>query len=763
MADKKRYYAPPKRRRSSDAVRKELYRHLKGKPTHSSSLLSIPRVIGLAISRAITLFILMLVIVAFLLGGIGGGMLVGYITTATPVSTDHIKNTNETTHIKDMHGNDVAILTGSQNINREYISFREVKDTYIADAFKAIEDERFDTHVGIDPRRIFSAVLSAVMNGGSATHGGSTISQQTVKLVSGEDQISAQRKVQEWYNAIILEQQKSKDEIMELYINLVPMGNSYVGIQSAAKAYFDKDAKDLSLVECAFLAGIPNGPSIYNPLTETGRRNALRRMRIILSKMNELDMITDSQYQRALNTELVFRRTPPKVSATQINSYFVDYVIENVVDDLVERRGYREDIAWFAVYNAGLTIETTLDPAVQAEAEASFSDQTLFIANPDKLIDLPEKPNASIVVVDNLDHPGQVKAMVGGYGEKTGNFVLNRAIDAHRQPGSSIKPLAVYGPSLDTGKVTAASVFTDQEYFLDDKNPTTPYPKNSYRAFKGNLTVRDALKYSSNTIAAFVWLNVLGGDTSLLYLRQVGLDRSEENYVSISLGGFSKGMTTYEMAGAYATFANQGLYTEPYVYTKVLDIEGRVLLDNAPQFNQAYKPETAFIMTDILKGVFTRGGTASGYALENMPAAGKTGTTDKNRDKWFCGYTRYYTSAVWYGYDNRLGLTNIPSRDGSSAIKIWQDVMNRIHVDKEQLDFERPDGVQSMTICTESGMRVSPYCPHSTREYFIEGALMNPRDQCTIHEPAPAPTPTLAPEQGQTLAPEQGQAVIPEG
>jgi penicillin-binding protein 1A len=757
MADKQKYYAPPPRRRSGNVVRKELYRHLKGKPTHSSSLLSIPKVIGIAISRAVTLFILILVIMAFLLGGLGGGMLIGYITTASPVSTEHIKNRNEMTRIKDMNGEDVAILTGSQNINREYISFSTVKSTYIDEAFKAIEDERFDSHIGIDPRRIFSAVLSAVVNGGNATHGGSTISQQAVKLISGADQVSAQRKVQEWYNAIQLEQQKSKDEIMELYLNLVPMGNSYVGIQSAAKAYFDKEAKDLTLVECAFLAGIPNGPSIYNPLTETGRRNALRRMRIILGKMHELEMISDNEYKLALNTEVVFRKTPLAVSATQVNSYFVDYVIDKVTDDLVQKRGYSAQMASIAVYNYGLTIETTLDPAVQAQAEETFTDQTLFISDPDTLIDLPEKPNGSVVIIDNLVNPGQIKAMVGGYGEKTGNLVLNRAVDAHRQPGSSIKPLAVYGPALDTGKITAATVFTDQEYFFDDDNPEVPYPKNSYTQFKGNLSVRDALKFSSNTIAAYVWKYVLFGETSLLYLRQVGIDRSTENYVSIALGAFNKGMSALEMSGAYAAFANGGLYTEPYAYTRVLDIDGKVLLENKPFYEEVYKPETAFIMSDILKGVFTSGGTASGYGLDNMPAAGKTGTTDNNRDKWFCGYTRYYTAAVWYGYDNLLGLTTIPKDDQRNAIKIWQDVMNRIHQDKEVLDFERPDGILTMTVCPDSGQKVSPYCPVSVREYFIPGALMNPKDLCTIHEaqPTPTPQPTPVPTTVQTTQPTQ--------
>jgi penicillin-binding protein 1A len=262
-------------------------------------MMSIPRTFGVALGRVIELGLISLIIMGFLLAGIGGGMLVGYITTAEPISAGMLSNTTETTHIKDSEGNDIAILTGSQNINREYVSFSAIKKTYIDEAFKAIEDERYDEHIGIDPRRIGSAIVSALANSGTATHGGSTITQQTVKMISGADQRSAQRKIQEWYNAIQLERRAAKRN--HDFNSPGPDGHSYVGVQSAAKAYFDKDAKDLSLIECAFLAGIPNLPAVYNPLTETGRRNALRRMRIVLSKMHDLGWITPEEYDDALN------------------------------------------------------------------------------------------------------------------------------------------------------------------------------------------------------------------------------------------------------------------------------------------------------------------------------------------------------------------------------------------------------------------------------------------------------------------------------
>jgi penicillin-binding protein 1A len=384
---------------------------------------------------------------------------------------------------------------------------------------------------------------------------------------------------------------------------------------------------------------------------------------------------------------------------------------------------------------------------LQSAAEGTFSNQDLFCTDVSLLEDLPEKPTGSIVIIENKPSPGQIKAIVGGFGKKTGNFVLNRAVSAYRQPGSSIKPLDVYAPAIDTGKITPASVFTDMELFYNPEEPLKPYPKNSYSGFKGNMNVRWAITISCNTIAAQVWKNMLGGETSLEYLKRVGIDRSGENYVSIALGGFNKGMTTLEMTGAYATFANHGLYTEPYAYTKVIDADGNVLLENRPEFTQVYKPETAFIMADIMKDVLRSGGTANGFGVEGMPTAGKTGTTDENRDKWFCGFTPYYTAAVWYGYDNRLGQTKILDGDKRNATRIWQDVMNKIHAGLESVDFEMPSSVLKIKICKDSGMKAGEFCPKEslTSEYFLPGAIMNPTAECTLHTPEPTPTPIPTP------------------
>lgn len=719
--------------RPNENRRKSLFKRVRGKPSNAASRDTLAYMLGLILSRALQIVLVVLLMVGFLAFGIGSGMLIGYITTTQPVTASQLNTYSQTTRILDSAGSEIAILTGAENINRQFIPFGQVKHTYIDEAFMAIEDERYEEHVGIDPKRIFSAVLSALSNNGNATHGGSTITQQTVKLVSGAQDRSIQRKVQEWYNSIRLEQQKSKDEIMELYLNLVPMGNSYVGVQSAAKGYFNKDAAELDLVESAFLAGIPNRPSSYNPRTESGRRNALRRMRIVLGKMHDLGMIETAQYEEALDTEPQFRSEDELITANQVNSYFADYVIGQVIEDLITYRGYSRTLAEITVYNQGLQIETTMDAKVQADMEAVFRDESFFVKRPESIANLPAKPQGSMVVVENHPNPGQIKGMVGGFGEKTGNFVLNRAVSARRQPGSSIKPLAIYGPGIDTGLISAASTFVDKAYYLDDKNPTKVWPRNSGSSYRGKLTVREAVKYSINTIAVLLYTELIGPDIMLPYLEQLGMPRPTERYPSTALGSFNQGMTTLEMAGAYAVWANHGLYTKPYAYTRVLSANGEVLLENKPEFKQVFKPETAFIMTDIMQGVMTPGGTANRNAVPNMPTGGKTGTTDDNADKWLIGFTPYYSAAVWYGYDNRLGKTEIPSPDRNNARGIWTEVMTRIHEGLPHRDFERPATVEEHTICPASGLLATSRCPNPRKEYFVPGAAANPDRYCNVH------------------------------
>jgi penicillin-binding protein 1A len=298
-----------------------------------------------------------------------------------------------------------------------------------------------------------------------------------------------------------LEQNLSKDEILELYINLAPMGNNYVGIQAAAKNYFGKDAKDLNLPECALLAGLPKSPSYYNPAREAGRRNALRRMRIILQKMYELGRISETEYKGALNYEIKFKNTQ-KSSAGTVNSYFTEYALSQVVEDYAEIRKISKDMARTIVYSRGFHIYTTMEPKVQEALDKAFKNRDLFQAKPSALENLPEKPTGSMVVINA--ETGAIAGLQGGYGEKTMNLSLNRATSSYRSPGSSVKPLIDYGPALEQGLIAPGTVFVDEKVYLDPNNPKRAWPNNYSRGFNGPVTIRTALTKSLNTVAVMV-------------------------------------------------------------------------------------------------------------------------------------------------------------------------------------------------------------------------------------------------------------------
>ncbi|MCR4669847.1 MAG: transglycosylase domain-containing protein [Saccharofermentans sp.] len=739
----------------NSALADELRRNLKGKPTTAGFNRSLPHEIFGFLGDIVKIFVVLLLCISFTLGGFGAGMLLGYASTTKPLSIGDLTTADEvqTSFVYDSQGKVITKLTGTENVDRIYIPFGDVKKTFIDEAIISIEDERFYDHSGIDLKRIGSAVLSALANSGSATHGGSTITQQTVKLISGQDEHSTSRKVQEWFSAMSLEQELSKDEIMELYINLAPMGNNYVGIQAAAQNYFGKNASELTLPECALLAGLPKSPSYYNPMRETGRRNALRRMRIVLGKMYELGHINEEQYRAALNSDVKFK-TRKKDSSSSVNSYFAEYAISEVVSDLANARGISKELASSIVYNRGYHIYTTLEPDVQAILDEAFKNKELFQKNPSKIENYPEKPNGSMVVVNV--QTGAIAAMQGGFGEKTMNLAWNRATSSRRNPGSSIKPLLDYAPAIDLGLVVPSTLFTDQKIYLDPSNPKRPWPKNYENNYIGPLTVRQALVKSRNTVAAMLWTEV-GGETALWYLAQNGIDRTSEGFFpSQSVGGFTNGMTTLEMAAAYATFANGGTYCEPYSYTKVLDSDENLIMSSDPAKRKVYSAETCFLIADMLMGVVTSGtpskfgGQIKGLDGAKISTAGKTGTTSDNNDKWFCGFTPYYAAAVWYGYDNRLRQTEIIKDDYRNAVHIWMYCMQKIHANLEGAKFVRPETIVQVSVCTESGGYATDECKAAgtvVTDYFISGSDFCPKKDkpCTIHKPEPSPTPTPAP------------------
>ena len=694
-----------------------------------------------------TLKILLILFIAIGCAGAGamGGAMIGFIKTAEPLTREQLVIKNETSYIYDSKGNIIAMLTGKENQNRDTVFYKDTPE-YLRKAFIAIEDERFESHIGIDIKRIASAIVDMFRTGGEG-HGGSTITQQVVRAITGRTERTIKRKVQEWYLAVKLERMMEKWQILELYMNLIYMGNGCYGVQSASKLYFGKDVKDLSLAECALLAGITNSPSNYDPFNtynENGRENAIKRQRIILKKMLDLGFIDQNEYEQAISEELKFANKSDYIEEITVQSYFVDHVINEVAEDLMNEKGMSRQMALTTIYSNGVLIYTTMDPDIQEVMDNVFLDENYF--HNDENVN--QHPQAGMVIID--PNTGYILAMRGGYGEKTASNTLNRATQIERPAGSSFKPLAVFAPAIDRRMITPATVFDDVPvYFLGlDKGR---YPLNYTRYYEGLMTTRYAIKRSVNTPAARIYMEYFKNpNITLEYLRRAGIDRNQKN-LSIALGGLEQGVSPLLMAAAYVPFANRGIYYEPVSYTKVTDKDGNIILEKKPAYNTVYDEATAFVMTDMLKDVCRpsrRAGELGGTAavlgtIKNaksqvIPTAGKTGTTDDDKDRWFVGYSKYYVGAVWYGYDYPAPIVGVPNNENPAA-KIWNAVMTKIHSNKEPADWTPPSSVVKKTICVYSGKIATEACRHDPRgsaafeEYFIKGTEPADNDLCDVH------------------------------
>lgn len=672
--------------------------------------------------------------------GILGGACLAYIKSADPITPDQLELTKLTSFIYDKDGNEIAQIKGSEN--RVVVMHSEIPDN-LRNAFIAIEDKNFYSHGGVDVKRFVKAAISYIVNLGDASFGGSTITQQLVKNITGNQDSTIKRKVQEAWQAMQLERNLSKEQILDNYMNRITTGAGCYGVQAAAKKFFNKDVKDLSLAECASIAGVTKSPGYYDPtLSENNKKRNKERQEIILKAMLDQGKITHNEYNEAIAEELKIYKsnTDETESVNNVQSYFVDYVLTQVQKDLMEKYNISSDAANIKIYNSGLKIYTTQDTKIQKIMTEEFTNIENFPVN--KKISNPDmQAQAAMLVLD--PSTGQIRGMYGAYGPKKGNFTLNRATAMKRQPGSSFKPIAVYGPAIDLGLITPATVVDDVPIYLDPQHPTTPYPKNSESGFNGLSTIRKGIKSSINVVAAKVFMDYLGAEKSIEYLKKVNIDRSKEGYVSMALGGLNEGVNPLLMSAAYIPFVNNGVYLEPIAYTKVTDENGNVLLDKtkAQEKNIVYKETTAFLMTNMMRDVVTSGtaatggyGTVKNSAGKVIPTAGKTGTTNDNYDKWFVGFSRYYVGATWYGYNNPKSLK---SSEYSQALKIWNKVMNRIHADLEVKDFEQPEGLVKKSICIYSGKLPGKYCSHDPRgnairtEYFAKGT--EPTETCDVH------------------------------
>jgi len=657
------------------------------------------------------------IILVFLFGmlGVGLGAVVAW-AQLTNVTMEDFEFSQISTIFYDKDGNQVGTASGDEN--RIVVPFSKIPQD-LKDAFVSIEDERFYEHNGIDIKRTGGAIISYVTTFGKGSYGGSTITQQLIKNTTNDRSKKITRKIREWWRALQAERIMSKDQILEKYLNTIYMGRGVHGVQTASLIYFGKDVENLNLAECALLAGITNRPATYDPYVNM--EASLGRQKVILNKMKELGKITEEEYQKALNTQIVLKAAT--VNSANKRSYFVDMVINDVTEDLMEKKKISKDDAQKMIYGGGLKVYTTMDSRVQAAMDDIYinKDATIFAAYKDKEV----QPQSAMSIVDYKN--GHLVGVVGGRGPKEQDMILNRATSSPRQPGSSIKPVAVYAPALDAGVVTSSS--------LIDDSPTTFAggwtPKNWYKiGFYGPISTRFAVEQSSNIPAAKV-LEMVGVDKSYNKLKQFGISTlvlADKNLAPLSLGGLTKGVTTKDMAGAYGAIANGGKYIETISYTKVLDSKGKVILENKQASEQVISSEAAYVMTDILKGVVTRG-TGGSARLSNAVTAGKTGTTDDNKDKWFIGYTPYYSAAVWMGYDIPQTITV----DTSIPNRIWKQVMEKIHENCTYTDFVRPSGVINANICTKSGLLATEACVDTTKsEIFVNGTV--PTEACTTHQ-----------------------------
>ncbi len=626
--------------------------------------------------------------------------------------------------------------------NRTWVPYEELPG-YVFDALVAIEDHRFWDHKGVDWYRTLGAAYNIFLGDGS-TFGGSTITQQVIKNTTGKDEVTVRRKLTEIFSALQFDEKYGKETTLELYINLVYFSQGCYGIESAAQTYFGKHASELSLAEAASIVGITNLPTYYDPYQN--RDNNKDRQETILYAMKQYGYINEEEYQAAKAEKLVFKRDVQSTSGSspkKVQSYFTDQVIEDVISDLMKERGVSRRIAQNYLYTGGYKIYITMDTDVQAAIDEVYTNPEYWPALRDE-DELEQPPQSAIVVLD--PSTGNVLGMYGGLGEKTGDRVRNRATQMKKQPGSSIKPIAVYAPALEAGLVTPSTVYTDMPAMLQGGNP---YPKNYERHYYGQMTIMEAVQRSNNTIPVQL-VRTMGPEHCYEFARyKMGLSTlvegeyrgdyyySDQEIASMALGGLTDGVTVLDMAAAYAVFPNAGVYNKPHTYLRVEDSNGEVILENGDEGAAVLKESTAFYMNNLLTNVMVNG-TGVNARLSNIVSAGKTGTTDDDYDRWFVGYTPYYSCAVWYGFDYNHTIKTVTNT--SPAVPLWKAVMEKLHENLEKKEFFTPENEEIVKIsyCRDSGMLASDACRADVRgSRVLTGTFISsdvPHEVCTMHQ-----------------------------
>ena len=736
---------------------------------------------------------------------LGVGSFRGVIDTAPDVDDIDIMPLGYATFLYDDAGNQIRKLAAPDS-NRLPVTLDQIP-VDLQHAVVAIEDERFYEHNGIDVKGILRAGMKALTTG-DFSEGASTITQQLLKnnvftnWTSESTQLERfTRKIQEQYLAVQVEKKTDKDTILENYLNTINLGAGSYGVQAAARQYFDKDVWDLNLSECATLAGITQNPTKFNPIINPDSNR--KRRKEVLQHMLDQNYITQDQYDEALADDVYSRiqAAQEKNSSTEntVYTYFEDELTDQIINDLMNIKGYTKKQATNLLYSGGLKVYTTQDSKIQNILDEEYADPSnypdtvqyeldyaLTVTDPDGnqvnyskemlqlyfqnedpdfdlLFDSPEdgqtyvdkykasilangskvlaervnfapQPQSSMSVIDQ--HTGYVKALIGGRGEKTASLTLNRATDTTRQPGSTFKIVSTYAPALNEKGMTLATTFEDEPYEYPDGSPVN----NATRSYNGTTTIRTAIQNSINVVAVKC-LEKVTPELGLKYLDNFGFttlahgteaDKDANGNVwsdanlATALGGITRGVTNVELCASYAAIANNGNYIKPIYYTKILDHNGNVLIENTAAERSVIKESTAFLLTSAMEDVVKQG-TGTACQLDNMPVAGKTGTTEAYNDLWFVGYTPYYTCAVWSGYDNNEKLPDY-ARNFHKAL--WKKVMTRIHEGLPSKEFEKPASVEKLSVCEETGLLPRAGCPVTT-EYFDVGTM--PTEYCDQH------------------------------
>ena len=576
---------------------------------------------------------------------------------------------------------------------RRLVEYSDIPEHMIY-AVVSIEDHRYFRHNGVDWYRTAGAFMNMFL-GMKDTFGGSTITQQLIKNLTSEDDVTVQRKLQEIFRALEFERQFNKEEILERYLNLVYFGHGCYGIGAAADYYFGKDASDLTLAESAAIIGITNNPSMYSPYANKEANK--ERQETILGRMFELGYIESEQdLRRAMNAPLNFQRGDDYVYEQVIYPWFVEAVIWEVIADLQNEKGYSEQWAKRRLYTGGLKIIATINMDMQAIVDEIYQ-------NPDSLprVTGSSQPlQSSIVIAD--PYTGEILALSGGVGKKTRNMLLNRATMSRRPPGSALKPISCYAPAMEYGILTPETLYDDSEYV--SLSGTTWMPRNADRSYSGIVSVRQAIRVSLNTIPAVV-LDQLGPSVSYRFMRDAlgfGLHPADEDYAPLAAGQLTRGATVREMASGFTMFPNGGERSELRTYSRVYDADGDIYLDNTPRRIRVISDTTAYWMTDMLHGAVTGGTGGAANLGTKMPTAGKTGTSTDSKDRWFVGFTPYYLAAVWTGFDTPATMRST----GNPAAQIWKMIMAPIHEGLESRQFDKPEHIVQRPV---SGVETSLY------------------------------------------------------